>query len=150
MNTSTKVLPKVCCPCDQQSAAEDGPVTFTQPTAFRSVASKTDLDDIISHFPVTLLIGVFSWSNFSLNTFLELASDEDWFTSRSIGLGVMCFGSPTHTQKISAEVHSHFAKANREPILYCFFFETLRDVTLGPRKLEEIKNWLLALSNNPA
>ena len=77
---------------------------------------------------------------------MELTSDEDWFTSQSIGLGVLCLGNPDQIQLISGELSTHFAKANTEPILYCFLRDALKDVIFGPRKLEEIKNWLLRRS----
>lgn len=135
MHESTKLLPTFCCPCDQRNAAEDGRITFTLPTVFRSITSKGDLDEILSLFPVTLLIGVFGWSNYSRSTFMELTSEEDWLTNRSIGLGVLCLGNADQIRLISGEVSSHLAKANTEPILYCFLRDALQGVDSGP------ENW---------
>jgi len=131
------------CPCDQQNAVENEPVTYTLPTAFRSITSKQDLDETVRLFPVTLLIGIVGWSNYSRSTFMELTSDQEWFTNRSIGLRIMCLGQPSLIQLISSDVYSHFEKANTEPILYCFVRDALKEVVCDPRKLEEIKNWLL-------
>ena len=78
---------------------------------------------------------------------MEIASDEVWFTNQSIGLGVMCMGHPSQIQRISSDVYSHFENANTEPILYCFVRDALKEVVCGPRKLEEIKNWLLLQSS---
>ncbi len=115
---------------------------FAAHTAFRPITTKVEFDDLLSSFPIVLLLGVFDWSNYSHDVFREMCDEHLWFQNHTIGLGVTCLGNPDKLQDISSAAYSYFTSAITEPLIFCFINGSMKRVFEGPCAMAELRNWM--------
>lgn len=91
-----------------------------------------------------VVVGIFTWSNYSMDVLTSLVEREDEFRERDTGLAAFCLGSPEHVEAICPDLLPHFLTAITEPIVGEFVDRQLVYVSCGPQSadaiLERIRN----------
>jgi hypothetical protein len=71
-----------------------------------------------------------------------MAADDDWFSIRRIGIGIVCLENPEQLEAIHNAAHGQYMNSNKEPLLFCFGDGNLIATLAGPTPIADIKRWL--------
>ena len=108
----------------------------------RPINCGLDFDTWRNEYEMSILIGLFPWSNFSMDVFLEVVTNSQWFLDANIGVGVTCLGSPHQAKDISELLYKCLLTAHTEPLILCLSKMKLLGRRAGRQTFFEIRDWL--------
>ena len=117
-------------------------VKFPDPSAIMGLTTPEHLQDVCRRYERVLLVGVFSWSNYSRTVVSSIQENGSWFERNGIGLTAFCLENPDQAEWLCPGFSSYYFRANTEPALVLLVNDTIAKVRFGPIAIEEIKRWI--------
>lgn len=118
-------------------------VHFTGPSPFATPMTARELEELCRMFDQVLLLGVFSWSNWSRDTVRAIQQNTSWFEDNRIGLALFCLGDPSHAEQLCPGFSAYYLQANTEPAMVLLAKGAIKKVRFGPIGIDAIKEWIV-------
>lgn len=128
--------------CILSSATGLWTINFTTPSSFDTPITEEDLRICCRKYDRVLLLGVFSWSNWSRNVAQAIQHHASWFETAHVGVAVYCLDNEHHIARLSPDVYAAYLRANADPLLVLIVDGNVKKVRFGPVSIQEIQQWV--------
>ncbi len=119
-------------------------VGFNGPSPFTTPMTARELTELCKMFDQVLLLGVFSWSNWSRDTARTVQQNASWFKSNRIGLAMFCLENPHQAEQLCPGFSAYYMQANTEPAMVLLAKGAIMKVRFGPIGIDAIKEWIVS------
>lgn len=120
-------------------------IQFTGPSPFAAPATAQELTDLCAKFEQVLLLGVFTWSNYSGDAARAIYQNASWFNNNRIGLAIFSLDDPDWAEQLRPGFKSYYFQAKTEPAMLLLSKEgTIQKVRFGPIGIDAIKEWIVS------
>ena len=117
-------------------------VRFHGPSPFVGLTTYSEVQDLCRKCSRVLLLGVFSWSNFSRHVVGAVREHSSWFEANNIGLAIFCLGNQAQAERVCPGFGQYFATATKEPIILVLSNASIAKAHFGPMEIDAIKGWV--------
>ncbi|GIW85392.1 MAG: hypothetical protein KatS3mg107_1052 [Gemmataceae bacterium] len=119
-------------------------VEFNGPSPFATPMTAGELAELCDMFDQVLLLGVFSWSNWSRDTAWAIQQNASWFQSNRIGLAMFCLENPHQAEQLCPGFLAYYMQSNTEPAMVLIAKRTIKKVRFGPIGIDAIQEWIVS------
>lgn len=104
-----------------------------------------ELTELCAKFEQVLLLGVFSWSNWSGDTARAIYQNASWFSNNRIGLAIFSLDDPDWAEQLCPGFLAYYMQANTEPAMVLLSKDgTIQKVRFGPIGIDAIQEWIVS------
>lgn len=117
-------------------------VVCPEPTCFAAPSTADELMWLCNQYDHVLLIGVYSWSNWSRETVRIIRDNAAWFESNRIKPAICCLEKPEQVEQLCPGFLIHFMNANLEPAILLLTSGRIVNARFGPVSFNDLMKWI--------
>jgi hypothetical protein len=122
-----------------------GRIQISGPSPFAAPTTAQELTELCAKFEQVLLLGVFTWSNWSGDTARAIYQNASWFDNNRIGLAIFSLDDPDWAEQLCPGFKSYYLQATTEPAMVLLSKEgTIKKVRFGPIGIDAIQEWIVS------
>ncbi len=121
-----------------------GRIHFSGPSPFAAPMTAQELTELCARFEQVLLLGVFTWSNWSGDTARAIYQNASWFSNNGIGLAIFTLDDPNWAEQLCPGFLAYYMQANTEPAMVLLAKGAIMKVRFGPIGIDAIKEWIVS------